>query len=233
VRGIHGSGVRGIHGSGVRGIHGSGVRGIHGSGVRGIHGSGLRAEDDVLASSSDAVSQPSSDDTSFELAAMGPVDSIVLNDDGSTTIVVLGQSFVSGDSNLDVSVGDYVFAASVGDGSLDILLYAGEEYLVGVSPIQVLGPIDVVDSDLAQFTIGGTTFDFASLLSEDPGFAPASGDLVEVTGNQFQSDAPVLLGIHGSGVRGIHGSGVRGIHGSGVRGIHGSGVRGIHGSGVR
>jgi hypothetical protein len=132
-----------------------------------------------------------------------------------------------------LSEGDYVLAASLGDQALDLFLSVGGEYVLGVSPVRVQGAIQSVDSSLAQFSIGTTTFDFSALLSETPEFSPQQGDLVELVGSQTAQGGPILLGIHGSGVRGIHGSGVRGIHGSGVRGIHGSGVRGIHGSGVR
>lgn len=175
----------------------------------------------------------SSWESAFELAALGPIESITLSADGSTTIVVFGQSFVSDNSSIELAVGDYAFAASISNGSLDVLVPVDEEYLYGVSEVGVVGSIASVSDELGQFTIGSTTFDFSNLLSESPDFSPEVGDVIEVAGNQQVPGGTVILGIHGSGARGIHGSGARGIHGSGARGIHGSGARGIHGSGAR
>jgi len=173
------------------------------------------------------------DGSPFQLAAMGPVETIFTNDDGLVSITVLGQEFLSAQPQVGVSEGEYVFAGSFADSRLDLLVPVGEDYVFGVSDIQLVGEIQSVDASRAEFSIGDLAIDYSNLLADSPGFAPSPGDIVEISGNQFSSKAPILLGIHGSGVRGIHGSGVRGIHGSGVRGIHGSGVRGIHGSGVR
>jgi hypothetical protein len=131
--------------------------------------------------------------------------------------VVLGQSFTANEGVIDLSIGDYVFAGSISDGQLDILVPVGMDYLLGVSEVAVVGSISSVDSSIGQFSIGGTTVDFATLLSTAPEIDPQVGDWVEITGNQVAPDAPIVLGIHGSGARGIHGSGARGIHGSGAR----------------
>jgi hypothetical protein len=188
----------------------------------------------------------------FELAAMGPVESIVLKEDGSAAISILGQSFEASTLDRGLAVGDYVFAGSVDGNSLALLAPVADEYILGVSEVFLVGSVDSVQRETAHFTIGDASFDYAYLLSEFPQFTLTPGEFVEVAGYQAVRGGSVLLGIHGSGIRtgflqGIDGRGVgssslQGIHGSGIgssftQGIHGSGIgssftQGIHGSGI-
>jgi hypothetical protein len=188
----------------------------------------------------------------FELAALGPVEAVSLREDGSTEISILGQSFISSGSAPSVAVGDYVFAASTHESSLDFFVPIGEDYLQGVSEVRVFGTVNSIRPEIAQFSIGETSFDYSNLLSDIPEFSLIPGEFVEVAGNQHVAGGSILLGIHGSGIQtsslqGIHGSGIgggflQGIHGSGIgggflQGIHGSGIgggflQGIHGSGI-
>jgi hypothetical protein len=187
--------------------------------------------------------EPSLTDQPFELAALGPVESLSTTDEGLSQLVVLGQSFVSSLPRIDVAVGDYVFAGSVDGEQLDVLVPVGEEYLLGVSDVQVIGAVDTVDASTAHFSIGDAVFDYSYFLSDIPDLTLNSGDFIQVAGNETTRGGSILLGIHGSGdgsLQGIHGSGIgslQGIHGSGngsLQGIHGSGIgslQGIHGSG--
>jgi hypothetical protein len=159
---------------------------------------------------------------------MGPVEAIQTSSDGNTTeIIVLGQTFIA-NAEVDVVVGDYVLAGSRENGELAVLVALGESYVPGSSAVWVVGTIDGVIAPLAQFSVGGATFDYSPLLSLDPSLALESGDVVDFHGIQPAPGGSVILGIHGSDnrLRGIHGSDnrLRGIHGSDnrVRGIHGS-----------
>ena len=194
---------------------------------------------DLVDPTVDSLSGNAAFEPLLQLAAIGPVESISLTEDGSTELFILGQSFATPYSDSDVVVGDYVFAGSLDGTSLNFFVPVGEEYIQGVSEVGVIGAIDSVRPEIAQFSIGETTFDYSNILSDSPQFALVPGDYVEVAGNQTAASASILLGIHGSGstLLGIHGSGstLLGIHGSGstLQGIHGSGstLLGIHGSG--
>jgi hypothetical protein len=172
----------------------------------------------------------------YTSAAMGPVETLALKPNGTTEITVLGQTYSGNSVDANVSVGDYVIAASQENGELSLLMPIPESYVPGSSTVWVAGTIAAVEGDVGQFSVGTASFDYTALLSQDPSLTPEVGDVIDAYGVQPAVGGSVLLGIHGSGVtRGIHGSGVtQGIHGSGVtQGIHGSGLtRGIHGSGV-
>jgi hypothetical protein len=206
MRGIHGSGMRGIHGSGMRGIHGSGMRsaeesggvGIHGSGMRGIHGSGMRSDAEGAES---AVASAMSLDSMFALAALGPLEAVSV-EGGTTSILVIGQAFeYEGSIDEAIETGDYVFAGSLDGQHLDILVPVGEAYVLGVSQVQIVGEIAEVDSAHAKLTVGSTTVDYSALLGADPDYSPVVGQAIEYWGNQTTVSGPVLLGIHGSGMR--------------------------------
>jgi len=157
---------------------------IHGSGERVIHGSGERAIQAV-------------GNTSISSGAMGPVEDISAQVDGSIVVQVAGQLFSVPDAeSLGVDIGDYVVAGSWGDGVLDFLLPVGEPYVPSESEVWVVGAISSVSSEIGQFTIGGQSFDYSILLSETPDFQPKDGEVIQVSGLQPAHGSAVVLGLH-------------------------------------
>jgi len=240
-----GSGTRGIHGgdSRTRGIHGGDSRtrgiqggdrstlGIHGGDrrTRGIHG-GDRRTRGIHGGDRSTRGVNGGENRIFDSAAMGPIESLEVIDDGYR-LTVLGQTFLTNVMSETVSEGDYVLAAG-SDGSLDILMPIGMAYVAGASPVLIRGTVDTVKSSTASLTIGELSINYSAQLSVDGEFLPESGEAIEFKGIQplpggyamlnFHSDTEsYLLGIHGgdSRTRGIHGgdSRTRGIHGGDTR----------------
>jgi hypothetical protein len=144
----------------------------------------------------------------YTSAAMGPIESIAQNTNGSSTITILGQSFVSWLEGTPAGVGDYVLAGSHENGELAVLMPIGESYVPGASSVWLVGAVDAVSAPIAQFSVGSISVDYSALLSADPTLAPQSGDMIDVFGLQPAPGGSLVLGIHGSDsrVRGIHGS---------------------------
>ena len=220
-----GASVQGIHGGdrAARGISDddSETAGIHGGdrSTRGIHGDDRRI---------------------FDSAAMGPVDSLEVIDEGYL-LTIVGQTFISKSASIPVTEGDYVLAAG-SDGSLDILMPIGMTYVAGASPVLVIGTVSDVWPSIAELSIGDLAIDYSAHLSTDATFSPAAGELVEFMGVQPLPGGNAILNIQDgadSYLRGIHGgdrstrrisddeSETAGIHGGdrSTRGIDGSGIR--------
>jgi len=128
-------------GSTVLGIHGgdSQTRGIHGgdSQTRGIHG----GDSQTRVSTGDETQL-------FDSAAMGPIESIEILDDGSYLITVLGQAFVGDKPPGSVNEGAYVLAAGSG-GAMEVFMPLGSIYVPGASSILVRGVVDLVEPSTA------------------------------------------------------------------------------------
>ncbi len=235
--GIHGGdrSTLGIHGGDSRtaGIHGGdrSTRGIHGGDGRtaGIHG-GDRSTQGIHGG----------DSRIFEWAAMGPVESLEVIDEGYR-LTILGQTFISNLTSIPVAKGDYMLAAGSAE-SLDILMPIGLSYVAGASPVLVRGTVNNVESSTAELTVGDLAIDYSAHLSTDPTYSPEAGEAVEFLGVQPLPGGNAILNLQantGSYIRGIHGgdSRTRGIHGgdSRTRGIHGgdSRTREIQGGDIR
>jgi hypothetical protein len=172
---------------------------------------------------------------------MGPVELVSVDENGGA-LVILGQTF-SGDATdvSMVSVGDYVLAAGIEVGSLDVLIPIGETYVPGASEVRLSGPITDTDPATASLNVGNTVFDYSEHLVLEPAYSPAVGDVIDIVGIQPIPSGSVLLGISGgdSETRGISGgdSQLHGISGgdSRLRGISGgdSRLRGISGGDSR
>ncbi len=193
VQGIHGGDRRtaGIHGGdrSIQGIHGGDRRtaGIHGGdrSIQGIHGGDRRI---------------------FESAAMGPVESLEVIDEGYR-LTILGQTFVSNLTSIPVAEGDYVLAAGSGE-SLNLLMPIGMSYVAGASPVLVRGAVSSINSSTAELTVGDLAIDYSAHLSTDARFSPEVGEAVEFMGVQPLLGGSAILNIQGgtdSYVRGIHG----------------------------
>jgi hypothetical protein len=169
--------TRGISGGNdLRGISGGNdLRGISGGNdLRGISGGndlrGISGGNDLRA-------------TTFESIAIGPVDSVT-GDGQGTTVSVLGQIYRGAVDLADlVSPGEYVFAAGNG-GALGAILTGAELYVPGSTQVNVRGVIANVDPVHGTFSIGNVVVDYSSYLSSDPTFEPRANDSVEVSGIQ-------------------------------------------------
>jgi len=203
VQGIHGGDRRtaGIHGGdrSIQGIHGGDRRtaGIHGGdrSIQGIHGGDRRT-----------AGIHGGDRRIFESAAMGPVESLEVIDEGYR-LTILGQTFVSNLTFIPVAEGDYVLAAGSGE-SLNLLMPIGMSYVAGASPVLVRGAVSSINSSTAELTVGDLAIDYSAHLSTDARFSPEVGEAVEFMGVQPLLGGSAILNIQGgtdSYVRGIHG----------------------------
>ena len=203
VQGIHGGDRRtaGIHGGdrSIQGIHGGDRRtaGIHGGdrSIQGIHGGDRRT-----------AGIHGGDRRIFESAAMGPVESLEVIDEGYR-LTILGQTFVSNLTSIPVAEGDYVLAAGSGE-SLNLLMPIGMSYVAGASPVLVRGAVSSINSSTAELTVGDLAIDYSAHLSTDARFSPEVGEAVEFMGVQPLLGGSAILNIQGgtdSYVRGIHG----------------------------
>ena len=141
----------------------------------------------------------------YAAAAMGLVESVVLNGDGKA-VTILGQTFLGVSSEALVSVGDYVVAASDDSGELALLMPIQDSYVPGASTVWVAGTVGAVDSDTGMFSIGNTDFDYTALLVRNPALSPGVGDAVDMFGVQPVIGGRVLLSITGSDAASITGS---------------------------
>ncbi len=213
VQGIHGGDRRtaGIHGGdrSIRGIHGGDRRtaGIHGGdrSIQGIHG-GDRSIQGIHGGDRRTAGIHGGDRRIFESAAMGPVESLEVIDEGYR-LTILGQTFVSNLTSIPVAEGDYVLAAGSGE-SLNLLMPIGMSYVAGASPILVRGAVSSINSSTAELTVGDLAIDYSAHLSTDARFSPEVGEAVEFMGVQPLLGGSAILNIQGgtdSYVRGIHG----------------------------
>jgi hypothetical protein len=166
----------------------------------------------------------------YQTAAMGPVEALALNADGTVALTILGQTFAANSDDVSVAIGDYAVFATDESGELAMLMPVQGSYIPGASPVWVAGTVGTVDNALGQFSVGNASFDYTAMLVENPTLTPSVGDAVDMFGVQPVMGGRVLLGISGSDGRGISGSDGRGISGSDGRGISGSDGRGISGS---
>ena len=131
-----------------------------------------------------------------------------------------------------------------------IVVHLGNPYVAGATQVAAAGVVRAVDKRTARLWIEKTPVDYSAVLSNNPGFEPNVGDVVQVLGIRPSNSTVVLAtraqhvksissttnGISGSGTNGISGSGKaagrNGISGSGANGISGSGTNGISGSGT-
>jgi len=203
VQGIHGGDrhTAGIHGGdrSIRGIHGGDRRttGIHGGdrSIRGIHGGDRRI-----------AGIHGGDRRIFESAAMGPVESLEIINEGYR-LTILGQTFITNLTSIPVAEGDYVLAAGSGE-SLDLLMPIAMPYVAGASPVLIRGTVSSIMALTAELTVGALVIDYSAHLSIDASFSPEVGEAVEFMGVQPLPGGNAILNIQGgteSYVRGIHG----------------------------
>jgi hypothetical protein len=166
----------------------------------------------------------------YTTAAMGLVESVVLNADGMSEVTILGQTFSARWDDVSVHMGEYAVAAGHANGELAFLMPLEESYVPGASTVWVAGSVSAVDNAVGSFSIGQTSFDYTALLARNPALAPDVGDVVDMYGVQPAQGGSVLLSIDGSNLLSIDGSNGRSIDGSNGRSIDGSNGRSIDGS---
>ena len=124
------------------------------------------------ADESDSALQPLFE---YETAAMGLVESVALNADGTATVTILGQTFTHPSTEVSVAVGDYAVAASDENGVLAWLVPVDESYVPGASAVWVAGTVAAVESGLGRFSLGNASFDYTAMLVETRCSHPTSG----------------------------------------------------------
>jgi hypothetical protein len=118
----------------------------------------------------------------------------------SKQVVVLGQAFTIDDStSAEITVGDYVLVTEdVGAGAATLQKLNGP-YVAGISPVGLMGVVDVVDIGRAMLAIGGATVDYSSQLTLDPSLLPVSGGLYQTVGIQPAPGGAILAGLQYDG----------------------------------
>jgi hypothetical protein len=125
---------------------------------------------------------------------MGPVEEMVVSNNGGLELIVMGQSFVATqDVSEGIGIGDYVVAAGVAAGALDVLIPLGETYVPGASEVRVIGVVSDVQEPLAQLSIGGAVYDYSGRLVTDPAYTPSEGDLIDIAGVQPDFRGIIIL----------------------------------------
>jgi hypothetical protein len=191
---MSGSNGRGMSGSNGRGMSGSNGRGMSGSNGRGMSGSNGRGH--VLGG---AFAR------GFELAAMGPVETISANG-AAATLVVVGQEFaVTADDVSQYAVGDYVVAGATTRGATAVVYHVGAPYVPGASTVRVKASVDSVNPAVANLTVGALTVDYAQQLTTNPGFSVAKGETIEAEGIQPSPRGLLLVPSSGEGVSVVSG----------------------------
>jgi hypothetical protein len=172
-----------------------------------------------------------------EVSAVGLLEAASCS---SSSLRVLGMSFVSKDKNLkkticqlssspDVS---YVSVKGINKGSrisemTSFSVVSKNDYAAGSTAVYINGTVSGQDSALGIFYIGEAAIVGSPVL-------PAIGTVVEVVGTQPVPGGEVIAStIVGSGIQSIVGSGVEATVSSGTQAIVGSGTQAIVGSGAQ
>jgi len=192
-----------------------------------------------------------------EVEAVGPIEAVQSR---TSTVVVLGQSFVSTraitgrDGRLGaLKVGDYVaISGAVVKGALvaKSIVALDVAYVPGSSKVLYRGPIDQYSASFGNLQVGSLQISLSQILS-DGQVAFVNGDVVNIVGIQalpkgvvwasqlldpsspsLVSDAVAALSIQGTGVLSIQGTGTQSIQGTGAQSIQGTGSQSIQGTGA-
>jgi hypothetical protein len=126
---------------------------------------------------------------------MGPVETLAVRPDGTAELTVLGQQFIGRLANIDVSVGQYVLAASHEGGELAILMPMDVAYVPGASTVWLTGTVEVVDQDVGQVSVGGVSLDYTAVLSRHPTLSLEVGDVIDVSGIQPAPGGSVIVNL--------------------------------------